>query len=74
MKPEQLEFQKFIVQNVASDKILQADDLLDEAFTKQEKGTFNAEYLNSFIPRMMKLIKPESAAKVQEVLNNFKGL
>lgn len=72
MKPEQIEFKKFIMQNVSSDKQLQADDLLDEAFTKQEKGTFTNEYLNSFIPRMMKLIKPESTAKVQEVLTNFK--
>jgi hypothetical protein len=34
-------------------------------------GTFNAEYLKGFMPKMMKLLKPESMAEVKTIMSQF---
>lgn len=66
-------FYNFIIQNVEDENRDRAKELLEESFKKQDDGTFNQEYMVSFIPRMMKLIKPESVEQVKNIMLNHKA-
>lgn len=66
-------FYNFIMQNVEDENRDRAKELLAESFKKQDDGTFNQEYMMSFIPRMMKLIKPESVEQVKNIMLNHKA-
>lgn len=69
----QEKFFDFIMANVEEKNQDKAKDLLKESFAKQDKGSFNKEYLMAFIPRMLELIKPESLEQVKSIMMNFKG-
>ena len=66
-------FFNFIMQNVEEKNQEKAKELLAESFGKQDNGTFNQEYMMSFIPRMLELIKPESVEQVKNIMMNHKA-
>lgn len=66
-------FFNFIMDRVEVEKQIKAKELLNESFSKQADGSFNAEYLQSFIPRMMELIKDEYIEEVKNIMLNFKA-
>jgi len=73
MNQGQEHFFNFIIQNVEEKNHDRAKELLNESFTKQDNGTFNAEYMASFIPRMLELIKPECVEQVKNIMMNHKA-
>ena len=70
MNKGQEKFFEFIMQNVEEKNQEKAKELLAESFGKQEEGTFNKEYMMTFIPRMLELIKPESVEMVKNIMIN----
>ena len=50
-----------------------AKELLQESFSRQDSGTFNAEYMSGFIPKMLKLIKPEYTEEVRNIMAEHKA-
>ena len=71
MNPGQEKFFNFIMERVQNGKQDEAKALLNESFGKQANGTFNAEYLKGFAPRMMALLKPESIDEVKTIMSQF---
>ena len=61
-------FFNIIMQNVEEENQEKAKELLAESFGKQDDGTFNKEYMMTFIPRMLELVKPESIEKVKNIM------
>lgn len=73
MNDGQKKFYSFIMDRVSDDKKQQAQDLLEESFSKQADGTFNSEYLQAFIPQMMACIQEEAREEVQNIMMNFRN-
>lgn len=73
MNQGQEKFLSFIMQNVEEKNQDKAKELLNESFAKQDNGTFNAEYMAEFIPRMLELIKSESVEQVKNIMMNHKA-
>lgn len=75
MNPGQEKFYQFIMMNVAEENQDKAKELLSESFGKQDDGTFDQEYMSSFIPKMLSLIKPENVEQVKNIMQNHqKGI
>ena len=72
MNEGQQKFMNFIMDNAKEESKLQAHGLLVERFSKQADGTFDSEYLEDFIPRILELIKPESVEEVKNIMMNYK--
>jgi hypothetical protein len=66
-------FLSFILQRVQEGKEDEAREILLENFKKQDEGTFSQEDIQTFIPKMISLLKPEKLAEVQAVVKNFSG-
>ena len=66
-------FFNFIMQNVEEKNQEKAKELLAESIVKQADWTFNQEYMMSFIPRMLELIRPESVEQVKKIMMNHKA-
>ena len=73
MNSGQEKFFNFIMERVDLENQDKAKELLSESFAKQDEGTFNQEYMMSFIPRMLKLIKPEFLDEVKNIMSNHKA-
>lgn len=73
MNNGQEKFFNFIMEKVSEDNETKAKELLKESFSKQDDGTFNKEYMMSFIPRMLELIKPECLEEVKNIMMNHKA-
>lgn len=73
MNQGQEKFFNFILERVSQENQEKAKELLTESFGKQADGTFNQEYMMSFIPRMLELIKPECLEEVKEIMMNYKA-
>lgn len=73
MNNGQEKFFDFIMERVEKNNQPKAKELLNESFAKQDDGTFNKEYMMSFIPRMMELIKPECMDEVKNIMMNHKA-
>lgn len=73
MNQGQEKFLNFIMQNVEEENQDKAKELLMESFNKQDDGTFNQEYIMTFIPRMLALIKPENIEQVKSIMMNHKA-
>lgn len=73
MNNGQEKFFNFIMERVEKSNQPKAKELLNESFAKQDEGTFNKEYMMSFIPRMMELIKPEYMDEVKNIMMNHKA-
>ena len=73
MNQGQEKFLNFIMQNVEEENQDKAKELLMESYNKQDDGTFNQEYIMTFIPRMLALIKPENIEQVKSIMMNHKA-
>lgn len=73
MNNGQEKFFNFIMERVDLENQDKAKELLSESFAKQDEGTFNKEYMMNFIPRMLKLIKPEFLDEVKNIMSNHKA-
>jgi len=73
LNPGQQKFHDFILERVLEDKKEYANQLLAESFGKQADGTFSPDYLMSFIPKMMAMIKPEFQDEVKTIMTNFRN-
>lgn len=71
MKEQQEKFYNFIMERVIDED--KAKELLSESFKKQEEGTFNKEYMMTFIPKMLQIIKPEYIEEVKNIMANYKS-
>ncbi len=71
MNPGQEKFFNFIMERVQKGKQAEAKKLLEESFAKQANGTFSAEYLKGFAPKMAALLKPESVEEVKGIMAQF---
>ena len=69
MNSGQEKFFNFIMERVNDQD--KAKELLSESFAKQANGGFNQEYLMSFIPRMMAIVKPEFMDEVKNIMINY---
>ena len=72
MNEGQTKFYHFIIERVYEEKKESAKKLLEESFSKQASGTFNQEYLESFVNQMMEMIKPEAKEEVQNIMENYR--
>lgn len=72
MNSGQEKFMKFISQSVKEEKVEQAKVLLEESFAKQNDGTFDLIYLDSFIADMLELVKEDQKQQVLGIMQNFK--
>jgi len=73
LNERQEKFLRFILERVQTGKENDAKTLLTESFSKQAEGTFNEEYKNSFIPRMVALLKQDKIEEVKNIMANFKN-
>lgn len=73
MNQGQERFFNFIMDRVTEANQAEAKALLTESFAKQAEGTFNAEYMASFIPKMLVLLKPECIEEVKTIMMNHKA-
>lgn len=73
MNNGQERFFNFIMDRVEEQNQDKAKKLLSESFAKQDEGTFNAEYMATFIPKMLQLIKPECIEEVKNIMTNHKA-
>lgn len=73
MNEGQKKFHDFIMERVREEDWLKVEDMLKESFDKQEKGTFDADYLSRFIPDLLNLIKPEHKEEVNQICKNFQN-
>lgn len=71
MNQGQEKFFEFILERVKEDKQDVAKELLAESFQKQADKTFTPEYLASFAPRMIAILKPEHIEEVKAIMTNF---
>lgn len=73
MNQGQEKFFGFIMERIGEENQGEAQELLSESFSKQNDGTFNAEYMASFVPRMLQLIKPEFVEEVKGVMSRHRA-
>ncbi|WP_100488457.1 hypothetical protein [Sporolactobacillus pectinivorans] len=71
MNPGQEKFFNFIMERIQDGKQDETKALLNESFSKQADGTFNAEYLTSFATRMIALLKPAYVDEVKTIMSQF---
>lgn len=72
MNEGQKKFYSFITERTLPEKSDTAIEILSESFSKQNNGTFDKEYMDIFIDKILKLIKPENIDEVRMVLNNYR--
>ena len=72
MNEGQKMFSEFILERVEDNKRSEAEKMLREAFERQEKGTFDHAYLQSFISGVLKMIRPDAKKEVENVMVNYK--
>jgi len=71
MNKGQEKFFEFILERVKEDKREEAKALLAESFQKQADRMFTPEYLASFAPRMMAVLKPEHIEEVKAIMAEY---
>jgi len=71
MHKGQEKFFEFILERVKEDKREDAKALLAESFQKQADRTFTPEYLASFAPRMIEMLKPEHIEEVKAIMTQY---
>lgn len=72
MNPGQEKFMDFILENVREDGREEAERLLHESFSKQDNGTFDHAYMDSFVSSILPLVKAESLEQVKDIMVQFK--
>lgn len=64
-------FYNFFIEKVVEGKETEAKSLLEESFKKQAEGTFDLNYLNELMPKLLLLVKPEAVEEVKQAMNHF---
>lgn len=72
MNDGQKKFLEFILERVQDEKKEEAQALLSESFSRQAEGTFDQEYLQAFIPRMLSCIREDAVDEVKNIMMNFR--
>ena len=73
MNQGQEKFFGFIMERIAEENQGEAQELLSESFEEQENGTFNAECMATFTPRILQLIKQDFVEEVKEVMSRYRA-
>lgn len=71
MNPGQEKFFQFILERVSPEHQEQAEQLLKEAFQKQDNQTFDSDYKMEFSPKMLSMLKPEYVDEVKQIMDGF---
>jgi hypothetical protein len=71
MNPGQQKFFDFIMERVQDGKQNEAAALLNESFAKQADGTFTMDYIGSFAPRLLAILRPEFTEEVKAIMSEF---
>lgn len=71
MNDGQKMFHDFFMNMVQEGKEEEAEQALAESFEKQNKGTFNKEYLDSIMPKYYSLIQPECTEQLKKAMEHF---
>lgn len=71
MNQGQEQFYNFILERVQDGRQDDAKALLSESFAKQAEGSFNSEYMENFVPRMIAILKPEYIEEVKNITQGF---
>jgi len=66
-------FLNFILERVQEGKEDEAREILEENFKKLTEGTFSPEDIQTFLPKMISLLKPEKLEEVAGVVKQFAG-
>lgn len=72
MNKNQEMFKNFILTHVKVEKVEEINEILKESFKKQDEGTFNLEYLEDVMKRILDCIKDDSKDIVLNAMNHFK--
>lgn len=72
MNEGQKKFSGFILERTEDAKKEEAQALLAESFSRQADGTFDQEYLQAFIPRMLSCIRQDAVDEVKNIMMNFR--
>lgn len=72
MNTDQEMFYNYILDKVSDKNKEKIDLILSECFLKQEKGTFNVEYLDKIKLEILNLIEPKHVIEVKKIMDNFK--
>lgn len=59
------------MRRVIEGKEAEAQSILQESFEEQAEGTFNFNYLNEIMPKLLSLVKTEKVEEVKEGMNHF---
>ncbi len=71
MNPGQAMFSNFLMGIVKDDKKEVAEKLLQDCFKKQDEGTFTKEFLESIVPTMFEVVKPEKIDELKNAMKHF---
>lgn len=71
MNPGQKMFYDFFMNMVQDGKEEESKKALQESFERQANGTFNAEYMQSIMPKYFSLIKPECKEQLKQAMTSF---
>lgn len=71
MNKGQQMFHDFYMSLVKDEYVQEAQELLAENFRKQDEGTFDGSYLQSIMPKMYSMIRPECEDKLREAMQHF---
>lgn len=72
MNTNQKQFYDFIIERTQKDKVDAMKSLLEDAFSKQDNGTFTPEYLNEYTPKMLSHLKSEHLEEVKQITKHFR--
>lgn len=64
-------FYNFFIERVVEGKEAEAKTILKESFEKQDTNTFDLNYLNEIMPKLLSLVKAEKVEEVKEAMNHF---
>ena len=71
MNQYQEKFFSFIMERVQDEKKEEAKELLNESFAKQDDRTFNKEYMQNVMSKMIAMLKPEHVDEVKNIMVQF---
>lgn len=64
-------FYTFFIERTKEDRLEEAKALLEEAFAKQDEGTFTKEYLDEVMPKYFEIIKPDATKELESAMAHF---
>lgn len=73
MNQGQKRFYNFILERIQDERHDEAKSLIMESFDKQADGSYGLEYMQSYIPKMTSMLKPEYVEEVHSIMTQFNG-